>query len=118
MACFGDNPQAAAGAEYAYGVLGARTAWLLFDETTDYTVLLARYFKECYTELGGELVGEDTYTGGATDFSDQIARIVTLPPPPDMLYVSAGPDDIGRLDQFRTGRTHPQKGSHDREDRR
>jgi branched-chain amino acid transport system substrate-binding protein len=97
MACFGDNTQAAAGAEYAYGVLGARTAWLLFDDTTDYTVLLARYFKERYTELGGELVGVDTYTGGATDFSEQIARIIALPAPPEMLYVSAGPDDVGRL---------------------
>ena len=39
MACFGDNTQAAAGAEYAFGTLEAKTAWLLFDDTTDYTVL-------------------------------------------------------------------------------
>ena len=97
MACFGDNTQAAAGAEYAYGTLEAKTAWLLFDDTTDYTVLLARYFRERYTELGGDIVGEDTYAGGTVDFSEQIARILALPTPPDMLYVSAGPDDIGRL---------------------
>src|SRR5262245_2966870 len=97
MTCFGDNTQAAAGAEYAYGALGARTAWLLFDDTTDYTVLLARYFRERYTELGGDIVGEDTYAGGATDFSGQIARILALPTLPDMLYVASGPDDIGRL---------------------
>jgi branched-chain amino acid transport system substrate-binding protein len=97
MACFGDNTQAAAGAEYAYGTLEAKTAWLLFDDTTDYTVLLARYFRERYTELGGDIVGEDTYGGGTIDFSDQIARILALPTLPDMLYVSAGPDDIGRL---------------------
>jgi branched-chain amino acid transport system substrate-binding protein len=97
MTCFGDNTQAAAGAEYAYGTLGATTAWLLFDDTTDYTVLLARYFRERYTELGGDIVGEDTYAGGTTDFSGQIARILELPTLPDMLYVSSGPDDIGRL---------------------
>jgi branched-chain amino acid transport system substrate-binding protein len=97
MACFGDNAQAAAGAEYAYDVLGARTAWLLFDNTTDFTVLLAGYFKARYTELGGAMVGEDTYAGGAADFSGQIGRILALPALPDMLYVSAGPDDIGRL---------------------
>ena len=97
MACFGDNTQAAAGAEYAYGTLEAKTAWLLFDDTTDYTVLLARYFRERYTELGGVIVGDDIYAGGTVDFSDQIARILALPAPPDMLYVSAGPDDIGRL---------------------
>ena len=97
MACFGDNTQAAAGAEYAYQTLEARTAWLLFDRSTDYTVLLARYFRERYTELGGDIVGEDTYAGGAPAFSDQIARILALPTLPDMLYISAGPDDIGRL---------------------
>jgi branched-chain amino acid transport system substrate-binding protein len=97
MTCFGDNTQAAAGAEYAYGTLGARTAWLLFDDTTDYTVLLARYFRERYTELDGDIVGEDTYAGGTTDFAGQIARILALPMLPDMLYVAAGPADIGRL---------------------
>ncbi len=97
MACFGDNTQAAAGAEYAYGTLHATTAWLLLDDTSDYTVLLARYFQERYTELGGEIVGEDTYAGGTLDFSGQIARILALPALPDMLYISAGPDDIGRL---------------------
>jgi branched-chain amino acid transport system substrate-binding protein len=97
MACFGDNTQAAAGAEYAFGALGLKTAWLLFDNTTDFTVLLAGYFKERYTALGGQILGEDTYAGGALDFSEQIARVLALATPPDMLYVSAGPDDIGRL---------------------
>ena len=97
MACFGDNTQAAAGAEYAYSALGAKTAYLLFDDTTDYTVLLAGYFKDRYLQLGGQIVGEDTYTGGATDFSAQIAKIKALETPPDMLYVSSGPDDIGTL---------------------
>jgi branched-chain amino acid transport system substrate-binding protein len=97
MTCFNDNTQAAAGAEYAYGTLAATTSWLLFDDTADYTVLLARYFRERYTELGGDIVGEDTYAGGALDFADQVARILALPAVADMLYIAAGPDDIGRL---------------------
>ena len=97
MACFGDNTQAAAGAEYAFSTLGARTVYLISDETMDYTVLLARYFAERYLQLGGQIVGEDTYAGGATDFSAQIARLTALSTPPDMLYVASGPDDIGPL---------------------
>ena len=97
MTCFGDNTQAAAGAEYSFGTIGAKTAWLLFDDMSDFTELLARYFRERYTELGGVIVGVDTYAGGATDFSSQIAKILALPAPPDMLYVSSGPDDIGRI---------------------
>jgi len=97
MACFGDNTQAAAGAEYAFSSLGAQTAYVLFDETMDYTVLLARYFKERYLQLGGDIVGEDTYAGGASDFSAQIAKLESLRDPPDVLYVASGPDDIGPL---------------------
>ena len=82
MACFGDNTQAAAGAEYAHGALGLKTAWLLFDDTTDFTVLLAGYFKERYTALGGQILGEDTYAGGTLDFSQQIARVLALLTPP------------------------------------
>jgi branched-chain amino acid transport system substrate-binding protein len=101
MACFGDNTQAAAGAEYAFSTLGA-TAYVLFDETTDYTVGLAKYFKERYLQLGGQIVGEDTFAGGAIDFSAQIDKLKKLGTPPDFLYVSSGPDDIGGLvKQFR-----------------
>src|SRR5262249_10510181 len=102
MACFGDNTQAAAGAEYASSTLGAKTAYLLFDETTEYTVGLAQYFKKRYVQLGGQLVGEATFAGGATDFSAQIGELKQLRTPPDFVYVSSGPDDIGTLvKQFR-----------------
>jgi branched-chain amino acid transport system substrate-binding protein len=99
MACFGDNTQAAAGAEYAISALGARTVYVVADESMDYTVLLARYFVERYVQLGGQIVGEDTYTGGASDFSAQISRLKGLSTPRDMLYVASGPDDIGLLVQ-------------------
>jgi branched-chain amino acid transport system substrate-binding protein len=97
MACFGDNTQAAAGAEYAFSTLGAKTAYLIFDETMDYTVLLGKYFAERYRQLGGQIIGEDTYAGGAADFSAPIAKLKGLTTPPDMLYVASGPDDIGAL---------------------
>jgi branched-chain amino acid transport system substrate-binding protein len=97
MACFGDNTQAAAGAEYAYQMLAAKKTWLLFDNTTDYTVLLASYFKTRYTELGGTIVGEDTYAGGTTDFSSQIARILVAAYSSRHALCIGGPDDIGRL---------------------
>ncbi len=97
MACFGDNTQAAAGAEYAVSALGARTVYLLSDETMDYTVLLAKYFAERYLQLGGQIVGEDTYSAGTTDFSAHIARLQGLSTPPDVIYVASGPDEIGSL---------------------
>ncbi len=102
LACFGDNVQAAAGAEYAYDHIGLKTAYLLVDEEMEYTRLLGDYFKERYTELGGTIILEDTYKGGTTDFSGQIAALEELDRRPDMLYIASGPDDIGTIiKQFR-----------------
>ncbi len=45
LACFGDNVQAAAGAEYAVNTLKARNVYLLIDKGMEYTLLLGKYFK-------------------------------------------------------------------------
>jgi len=97
LACFGDNVQAAAGAEYAYKELGLKNCALLVDERMEYTQLLAKYFKERFGEMGGKIVLEDTYKGGANDFSTQISRLKALNPLPEMIYVASGPDDIGLI---------------------
>ena len=86
---FGDNVQAAAGAEFAYQKLGGKTCWLLWDKGAEYTTLLAKYFKARFAELGGKVVLEDTYTQGDTDFSAQITRLKSLSPQPAFLYVAA-----------------------------
>ena len=102
LACFGDNVQASAGAEYAYKTLNLKTAALLVDIQMEYTVLLAKYFTERYEELGGQVVLEDTYYGGTKDYSIQVNHLKALNKTPDMLYIAAGPDDIGAIvNQFR-----------------
>ncbi len=57
MACFGDNVQAAAAAEWAYEQ-GHRKARLVVDEEMEYTRLLSGYFKTRFTELGGQVVSD------------------------------------------------------------
>ena len=102
MACFGDNVQAAAGAEYAHNTLGAKTAYLLIDKDMEYTLLLGKYFKERFTELGGNVILEDTYQTGAEDFSAQITKLKAAGAMPDVLFIASGPDDIGAIvKQFR-----------------
>jgi branched-chain amino acid transport system substrate-binding protein len=56
LACFGDNTQAAASAQYATDQLGARTAAILFDRDLDYTRLLARYFGRSIRAQGGSVL--------------------------------------------------------------
>ena len=95
LACFGDNVQAAAGAEFVLGKLGGKTVYLLRDNSTEYTTLLAKYFKEAYLHGGGQIVLEDDYKAGDKSFTAQITKLKALSPKPDVLYVAAQPDDIG-----------------------
>ncbi len=101
LAAFGDNVQAAVGAEYAAKKFG-KNAYFLVDKGIEYTTLLGRYFKARFTELGGTIALEDSYEDQATDFSAQIAKVKTLTPKPDFYYVAAMPYNIGPVvKQFR-----------------
>ena len=101
LACFGDNVQAAVGAEYSYKTFG-HNAYFLWDKGVEYTTLLGQYFKSRFTELGGTIALEDSYDDKASDFSAQITKIKALSPQPDFYYVAAMPYNIGPLvKQFR-----------------
>jgi len=67
LACFGDNVQAAAAAEWAYRNRSARRAAVLFDATTSYTRLLHGYFETRFKELGGEVLTVQSYEPGNFD---------------------------------------------------
>lgn len=102
LACFGDNVQAAAGAEFAVDSLKAKNVYLLIDKGMEYTLLLGKYFKERYVEMGGKVVLEDNYQTGDKDYSAQITKLKGLKVKPDLLYIASGPDDIGSIvKQFR-----------------
>jgi len=96
LACFGDNVQAAAGAEYALTNFG-KNAYLLWDKGVEYTTLLGAYFKTRFAEAGGTIVLEDSYDDKATDFSAQIAKMKALSPQPDFYYIAAMPYNVGPL---------------------
>jgi len=101
LACFGDNVQAAVGAEYSYDKFG-HNAYFLWDKGVEYTTLLGAYFKSRFTELGGTIALEESYDDKATDFSPQIAKIKALSTKPDFYYVAAMPYNIGPIvKQFR-----------------
>jgi branched-chain amino acid transport system substrate-binding protein len=95
MVPFGDDTQAYAVADYAMDELGAQSAYMLVDQAYDFTTALARFFKERWEERGGQIVLEDVYQSGDTDFSAQIARLQALDPQPDVLFISAIPNEAG-----------------------
>lgn len=97
LTCFGDNAQAAAAAEYAVGRVQSKRACILEDRSMEYALLLADYFHQAFTTLGGQILREEMFAGGETDFSRQIRAIGQLDPPPDLIYVACGPEDAGTI---------------------
>ncbi|MBN1323396.1 MAG: ABC transporter substrate-binding protein [Methanotrichaceae archaeon] len=88
LACFGDNVQARAGAEYAYNEMDLKTCSLLVDGDMEYARLLAGYFKERYLDLGGEITMEAFVNGSVLDSLSQSIGDRN----PDMIYLAVGPD--------------------------
>ncbi len=84
-ACFIDPFQGLVGAKFAYENLGARKAFLMIDQANDYVVGLAAAFKTSFTELGGTIAGEASYTANDTDFSAILAQINDAQP--DLVYL-------------------------------
>ncbi len=88
LACFGDNVQAAAAAEFAYERLGARTVSILYDSTDTYTTLLQEYFAERFTDLGGTIASSEAYSPG--ELTAPVSRLQKA----DAVFLSAHvPDD-------------------------
>jgi branched-chain amino acid transport system substrate-binding protein len=84
-ACFIDPFQGQVGAKFAYENLGARKAFVMIDQANDYVKGLAEFFKNSFTALGGEIVGEASYTANDTDFSAILAQISDAGP--DIVYL-------------------------------
>lgn len=95
MTPFGDDDQSYAIADYTYDKLGARQVAVWTDQSMDFTKALSKFFKERFQDRGGKVVGEDSFMMGDTDFSAQIARLASLDPKPDAVFVSAIPSEAG-----------------------
>jgi branched-chain amino acid transport system substrate-binding protein len=90
LACFGDNVQAAAGAEWAYDTLKARTVAVLFREDSTYTGLLHGYFETRFKELGAKVLAVESYRLDPSDISAKVAKL----PATDLIYLAALPDGV------------------------
>jgi branched-chain amino acid transport system substrate-binding protein len=95
MAAFGDDDQSYAIADYAYDTMGLRRVYVWTDNSMDFTRALTKFFVERFTERGGEIIEEDFFMMGDTDFSAQIARLEAVDPTPDAVFISAIPSEAG-----------------------
>ncbi|MBQ9031480.1 MAG: ABC transporter substrate-binding protein [Parasporobacterium sp.] len=95
---YGDNIQAAAMSEYAYNELGVRTAYVITNNTDEYTLALSKYFQSHFTALGGTIVSEGEFgseydDNTSTDFSPIINQILALDEQPDAIFLGCFTDE-------------------------
>jgi len=85
-ACFIDPFQGKVGATFATNNLKAKKAFIMFDQSNDYVKGLAEAFEATFTQLGGTIVGKESYDGAKdTDFSAILTKVKVAKP--DMVYL-------------------------------
>jgi branched-chain amino acid transport system substrate-binding protein len=84
--CFIDPFQGTVCAKFA-GKLGAKKAAIITDVSKDYSLGLAKSFKEEFLKEGGTITGQQSYSGGDKDFSAQLTAIKSANP--DVVFLPA-----------------------------
>ena len=102
---FGDNTQAAAAAEFAYGEFGGTVA-ILFDATHHYSRTLPQYFRTRFESLGGQVRLDAAYDGGC-NIATLGGQVTRLSPQPAFIYLAGVPACIGEvIASLRTAGVH------------
>jgi branched-chain amino acid transport system substrate-binding protein len=83
-ACFIDPFQGLVMAKFAQAK-GYTTAFIMFDQGNDYVRGLAEAFEKSFTELGGQIIGKESYTATDTDFSAILTKVAESNP--EVLYL-------------------------------
>ncbi len=78
--CYIDPFQGEVIARFVYESLGSRRVAVIKDVKNDYSIGLAEFFAQTFTKLGGQVVGEQAYSEGDTDFRAQLTAIKGLNP--------------------------------------
>jgi branched-chain amino acid transport system substrate-binding protein len=79
-ACFTSSTEGEAIAKFAIDKLKAKRAAIVFDPQNDYAVVLAKFFSESFTKLGGEVRGEQTYQATDRYLIPQFLPVMTMNP--------------------------------------
>jgi branched-chain amino acid transport system substrate-binding protein len=93
--CFIDDFQGLAMAKFAIDTLGAKTAALVTDSSSDYSIGLAKAFKDAFVERGGKITVEVSYQQKDQDFSSQLTRVRVKKP--DVVFAPGYYTEIGNM---------------------
>ncbi|HEX5657499.1 MAG TPA: ABC transporter substrate-binding protein [Polyangiales bacterium] len=94
-ACFLDPFQGYAMAKFARENLKLSKVAILKDVRNDYSVGLSKAFYEAFIKLGGQIVAQESYSAGDTEFSAQLTKVKALEP--EGLYVPGYYTEVGGI---------------------
>jgi branched-chain amino acid transport system substrate-binding protein len=78
-------------AEWGYEKKKFRTAYVLMDDITDYNKDQCRAFETRWKELGGQVLGRDTFNNADPSVAAQVTRIKRLSSKPDLISLCSFP---------------------------
>jgi branched-chain amino acid transport system substrate-binding protein len=93
--CFIDPFQGTVMANFAQKTLKLQNVAVLTDVKSDYSVGLAKFFKEGFTAAGGKVAAEQNYSGGDKDFNAQLTSIKAANP--DGIFVPGYYTEVGLI---------------------
>lgn len=94
-ACFVDTFQGEAMAKFAFNTLHAKKVAVLKDIKNDYSVGLDEFFEKTFKDLGGEIVGVESYSEGDIEFRAQLTSLRSKTP--DAVYVPGYYTEVGLI---------------------
>jgi len=93
--CFIDPFQGTVMANFATNSLKAKKVAVFTDVKSDYSKGLAKFFKEGFTQSGGQIVAELDFNGGDKDFKGQLTAIKSATP--DAVFVPGYYTDVALI---------------------
>jgi branched-chain amino acid transport system substrate-binding protein len=93
--CFLDPFQGFVMAKFATNTLKIKNVAILRDIKNDYSVGLAEAFTDSFKKMGGNIVGNESYSEGDTDFSAQLTSIRSKNP--EAIFVPGYYQEVGLI---------------------
>jgi branched-chain amino acid transport system substrate-binding protein len=93
--CYRDDFQGPVMAYFAYNDLGLRKVALMTDKKQPYSTGLSDAFRSTFVKLGGEIVDEEQYESGQTQFTAQITNMKAKNP--DGVFASGYFNEVGPI---------------------
>ena len=95
--CFTDQFQGQADARFALENLKVKKVAILPDVKSDYSQGLARYFKDYFTNHGGTVVVERSYSGGGTDRDFRAQLTALKAAQPEAIFIPGYYTEVGLI---------------------